>query len=116
MKTISLELSKKLAPYLEWVETEYIWVHIQWCDSIIKSDNWLDEYKYICKTLTLEEAIEFLWNINIRWEQLWIYKKSNWNWIIYYWFGNVYEWETLLEAVEKMLEYLLTENLLWEQK
>ena len=29
MKTINLELSKKLEPYLKDIETEYMYVHIQ---------------------------------------------------------------------------------------
>jgi len=105
MKTINLELSKRLAPYLENTDTEnwyYKWVF-----------NWGFPYRWqfiqkeYVKTLTLEESIEFL-------------QKHYWDWIIdlsiypnkilIEW---TYKWKTLLIAIEKMLEYLLDNDLLW---
>jgi len=123
MRTINLELSKKLAPYLKEVDTEYIWVDIQWCIDIIKTNNWLDEFDYICKTFTLEEAIEFLPKTVKDWYIYWL--QINWKSNLEYWirYNNyairkfIYSqrWKTLLEAIEKMLEYLLDNNLLWKK-
>ena len=125
-KTISLETSKKLAPHLEGIETEYFWV------KEVNEDKWIIVYwdseepitEEEIKTLTLEEAIEILpksfgkefqyWNLEI--------KFNNWNSILRYtsyeksFDITVYEvtWKTLLEAIEKMLEYLFDKNLLWQ--
>lgn len=116
MKTISFELSKRLND--EWlldnIGTMYSYNKSWWLwDSFYRR-------RYIYKTLTLEEAIEtlFAWtSIYFRWWR--------WNWTR--WSIDIYsdsiishlledepefEWETLLEAVEKMLEYLLNNNLL----
>ena len=136
MKTISLELSKKLAPYLEWVETEYGYrtknhLDMEWNitwkyrTDIVK--NWyqfqaLDiKNNMYTKTLTLEEAIEFLPNYiqtKYDWQCWWEINHCNTNFyeIRYTNWGDWYNltmWNTLLEAIEKILEYLLTEKLLW---
>jgi len=145
MKTINLELSKRLAPYLEDVDTEYSYY-------FYKDDNWkitnsIWKYKhsfvrtkifYITeeyKTLTLEEAIEFL---PIKILKDWVFYKYSIEteeanedevyykryWIIYYDTSWLYRdkfwndlpwWNTLLEAIEKILEYLLDNNLLWKK-
>ena len=122
MKTINFELSKRLNDLwlLDNVETEY------WIEYDNEYHNHYITYylpfnkNIICKTLTLEEAIEtlFAWtSIYFRWWR--------WNWTR--WSIDIYsdsiishlledepefEWETLLGAIEKMLEYLLDNNLL----
>lgn len=135
-KTISLELSKKLAPYLKNIEIEYlfnIYIDWDWNEKAINlySNNMLDIYKdpmYYknIKTLTLEEAIEFLplkietdlWPAWIKYfseirntDEWRIYKcvLSEWGW------NNEIDhrtWKTPLEAIEKMLTYILDNNLL----
>ncbi len=110
MKTIeNIELLKKLHPYMKG-ETGYNTLH-----------EWL-EYR----TLTLEEAIEllpdFIKDKDLRdgyvsiWKMDWEYdiKYSYWVWedeetIV------EFIWKTLLEAIEKMLEYLINNNLLWNK-
>jgi len=136
METINLELSKRLAPYLENEETEYCYIK----KTILKKDffkvvkvdykddeesNYVGIDYWICKTLTLEEAIEFLpKTFGVRFDKdnprtcLKIY--FIWSWNIsyscteYIWKCTIeLHWKTLLEAIEKMLEYLLDNNLLW---
>jgi len=117
--TISLELSKKLAPYLEWVETELYWDS----HSLIKNEQWFwltSDWEY--KALNLEEAIDFL-PIEFLYKDtkyfcLNIFRGLNKYFVISYEYTWVIkcevEWKTFLEAIEKMLEYLLTKNLLWK--
>lgn len=130
-KTLSLETSKLLQEkwLLDEIETEYVWV-INWdiittstsktikelyAHPLVEIPEWFTTYK----TLTLEEAIEFLPRIiNDKWIYItkWIMEKycmayvdndmeqddiDNWT-----------DWKTLLEATEKMINYLLTNNLL----
>jgi len=135
MKTITLELSKRLAPYLEDVDTEY-WLEIytsDWEDiNEAPEDFWnlypiwntradtSVSYKQI-KTLTLEEAIEFLPKKHPKYKEYYLrmmlYDKT---WDVEYWMCEPCEtmwgacWKTLLEAIEKMLEYLLDNDLLWK--
>ncbi len=127
MKTINLELSKRLAHYLKNVDTEFaIFDKKEWK---LKQTIWyIKTNKYTSyKTLTLEEAIEFLPN-----EYPWKFKDAvnyrlrierNWEWDK--WKCSYdrcepcedacrFEWKTLLEAIEKMLEYLLDNELLWK--
>jgi len=132
-KTISLELSKRLIPFLKGVETEYAYVDrseeyfIEASDEdkkhkifknifVLEKVDW--EY-WEFKTLTLEEAIEFLtdnmWKTSIETLKVWQYTDdkhyrvscNKYEWIIYNW-----DWKTLLQAIEKMLECLLDNNLL----
>lgn len=129
MKTITLELSKRLAPYLEDVDTEY-WLEIytsDWEDiNEAPEDFWnlypiwntradtSVSYKQI-KTLTLEEAIEFVrnklkntkYNLEIR-------LASDGYLIELSYPFRIFIWEKLIEATEKMLEYLLDNELLWK--
>jgi len=118
-KVISLKLAKRLAPYLENVETEN-W-YFNW------DLNWLFKWRFvpehdhweIIKTLTLEEAIEFLKQRRIN--LCLTIKHNNEYWKDYNlelfsfdrWL-NV-EWDTQIEAIEKMIEYLLDNNLLWKK-
>ena len=119
MKTISFELAKRLAPYIENIDTEYkidenwnIYNDIQneLCDAF---DN-IHRYRKLYKTLTLEEAIDFILNKNLSieffnrdWER-WCWE-NNWDWTYIKW---PFIWKTPLDAVEKKLEYLLDNNLL----
>ena len=126
-KVLKFELSKRLNDLglLDDIETEYIFT---------KRDIWfwnidydIIEWKYFkvndwdIKTLTLEEAIEFLpsnFSLNNYWYHLQMGKKYIW------YFKNVtycldsknpikeFSWDALLEAIEKMIEYLLDNNLL----
>jgi len=136
MKTISLELSKKLNEwwYLEGVETEYNWCFNDNWEYFIANSNKIEWIK----TLTLEEAIEFLprthtslkndFRVELEWYislyRLHIFTVGIWNqkWAVDY-IDSVWKrlwiwqklWETLLEAIEAMIEYLLDNNLLWKQ-
>jgi len=147
-KCINLELSKKLAPYLKDVDTEYILQQLPnhnknwWLkERVVKNWNWVWR---MYKTLTLEEAIEFMPYIIDLWEHsywLEISKIQKWyhinysadiseieNWEDEFWntFETIFNsvpyknlhlfWGTLLEAIEKMLEYLLDKNLLWKKQ
>ena len=113
IKTINFELSKRLTEwgYLDNIETEYE-MNDYW-----KIVIWESDYK----TLTLEEAIEVLPN-NFSLDNYWYHLQMGKKYIWY--FKNVtyclnsknpiqeFTWNTLLEAIEKMLEYLLDNNLL----
>ena len=135
MKTISLELCKKLSEawVLDGVETEYIWCDDTGYDfAIYKNEDkfWKENNQLIwwpIKTLTLEEAIEILpdtiskwanpYNLRIRKATPWLgsYKIDYSLWGHYKEFLieiDLWYWKTLLEAIEKMLEYLLDNNLL----
>lgn len=117
MKTINLELSKRLAHYLENINVKYFYE-----DWFIIYKWWVDikNYKklWLIKTLTLEEVIEVLP------KYIFIYNKYAHPYIdilnntIYYWYWAIIgfgeKWETLLQAAEKILEYLLDNNLLWK--
>jgi len=128
METISLELSKRLAPYLEDVETEFFYYNDVEYDinNYVLLDTKEELFKKFLqwhdfKTLTLEEAIEFL-QTNIAW----IYdivsaESTQWNYFECNYYKDwpnkdkpfdVVSWKTLLEAIEKMLEYLLDNDLL----
>ena len=115
MKTISLELSKKLAPYLDGVKTEYNWCFDDSWEYFITNSNKIEWIK----TLTLEEAIEFLpWYLylpSLFKDKLFLLITKWDGYYIEYWDYIFKEWKTLLEAVEKMIEYLLDNNLLWKQ-
>ena len=120
MKTINLELSKRLASYLEDMETEYYLEYTQWA-YLPQNDATFEEWTDI-KTLTLEEIIAFLQNNMIRYDidvrytpriNKIIYKEENKENLTT--IETNIMWETLLEAIEKMLEYLLDNNLLkWQ--
>lgn len=108
MKVIeNIELLKKLAPYLEDMETEYVVHKMSW-EIILYDSCWVCDESYL-KLLTLEEAIELL-------------PYNNCITKIWYWYRvedmSAHEelWKTLLEAIEKMLEYLLDNDLLWKKK
>ena len=158
MKTINLELSKRLAPCLENVETEF-W----YCDTrkswkeynCYRSNQYaemefipfrdLDEEDIECeridfdsngpypnewynksdpiKTLTLEEAIEFLPK-EIKNGDYWLRIEPSYNckmWEVSYsqcepcGYYDIFEDKDLLICIEKMLEYLLDNDLLWKK-
>lgn len=112
MKTINFELSKRLNDLwlLDNIETEWkiqllptkIWNKWnKW--RLVKNWNW--KWK-IYKTLTLEEAIEFLPN--------WISMQKDWGEYIYYYFDYIWNFSSKnhIEVIEKLLEYLLDNDLL----
>jgi len=134
MKTINFELSKRLNDLwlLDNIETEFKYYKM-WDTyiSLHESEFYKSDWDNI-KTLTLEKAIEFLpWKINMpkyhRW-YLWDdvlcilaiepkddhieVKYNHWNMWTYIW----QSWKTPLEAIEKMIEYLLDNNLIWQEK
>ena len=124
MKTINFELSKRLNDLwlLDNIETEYIYresinPELYICSTVFITD-WIlydtDMSYNDYKTLTLEEAIEFL-------KQFWELKiiLTNYRCNIYLIWNKLIKWENIhistdtnLEAIEKMLEYLLNNNLL----
>lgn len=126
MKTLNFELSKRLNDLwlLDNIETEY-WIEYD-------NENQNNDITYylpfnkniICKTLTLEEAIEFLPNSILYKENKYyclnIFRNLHWEYLLDYSFSGIVlhseEEEILLEAVEKMLEYLLNNNLLTKNK
>ena len=109
MKTINFELSKRLNDLwlLDDIETEYF--YRTW-DNVLYNWNPWDWPNWI-KTLTLEEAIEFL-------PDWYMVLKNNWKFIIENlndYINPLYKWKhfnTLLEAIEDRIEYLLDNNLL----
>lgn len=124
MKTINLELSKKLQEHLKDIETEYYYE--AWLRGKYFLEEWIssfDKDNWDIKTLTLEEAIEFLPEtiiLNDHEEvELSLYKR--WVSYDYFWFeeyGSLKFFEdeaSLLQAIEKMLEWLLNNNYLLEQ-
>lgn len=126
MKTISLETSKRLD--LKDIETEYAYFET-WnlfnVEEIFWSKSWIEEWDGFIKTLTLEEAIEFLPEIiKFNWDKcrFTIIKLDLWYMIqirpeMWAWNWASETWKTLLEAVENMLIYLLDNNLLgWTEK
>ena len=142
MKVIqNIELLKKLQPILERREVEnYILENQEILETselkklpirhYQKADNMLWyipelEAQNFYKTLTLEEALDLLP------ENIWDYRcyMVKMDWLYYCWYQrmpNTWVWkkylvdwelksETLLEAVEQMIEYLLDNNLLWRK-
>lgn len=109
MKTINFELSKRLNDLwlLDNIETKTMLVDDRY-------SNWFFNWKYY-KTLTLEEAIEFiLKNVKVEFRNmisLQIFFRKDW---IHYCIDWIWEWiwESQIEAIEKILEYLLDNNLL----
>ena len=134
MKTINFELSKRLNDLwlLDNIETEY-WYFEQWdlfnIEEIFWKKYYIQKWDWLYKTLTLEEAIEFMpiyikWKYKFnyekfnkvvpysnmrKWDKHWIKYTYNWEWYIQY-------WKTLLEAIEEMLEWLLNNWLLNKNK
>ena len=122
MKVIEdIKLLKKLAPYLgdtrfilnvyinwEWVDTVRNIYHRDTMPDIYKDPLYYNNYK----TLSIDEAIEFLpkyiWPDKLKFEAL-----GRWRQVQYT--TCVIEADfTLLQAIEKMLNYLIDNNLLWK--
>lgn len=121
MKTISLELSKKLAPYLKGIETEYIYNDMWWIEENKWTDEELNAFNNVYKTLTLEEAIDFFlhkWPSNLH--LLLSLFEENLTMIIVCIFNKERkELKTIekitgtkKEAIEQIITYLLENNLL----
>ena len=123
MQTINFELSKRLNDLwlLDNIETKYIYFLVmKYKDSPVKPTLYKTEQRWsICitsdckyfvwdfKTLTLSEAMEFLrvlslknrykFSIDISKNEVEI------NWLM---IANVEKWESLLEAIEKIIKFL----------
>ena len=113
MKTLSPEASKKLQDKMPketkyWYMENIFWDYVLWDEINMWTFNpkW---NKY--KTLTLSECFDLLWKACCYIEYIY----PNW------WLWNIraemlqdedFKWETLLQAVEKMLLYLHDNNLL----
>lgn len=126
MKTINFELSKKLSDLwlLDDIQTEYIYTKIDIWFWNINYD--IIEWKYFnindwdIKTLTLEEWIKILpKKISFEDYDLFLFLDFFDKKLFYWLYSDLDEYnisfkykETLLEAIEKMLEYLLDNNLL----
>jgi len=117
-KVLSLETSKKLAPYLENVEAENIYrIEDKTGRTFITYWNLFDTYigykDY--KALTLEEAVEFLpTSINGHNQEMFKMEKNQyWNeYMFCYWNFINMQWKTLLEAIEKMINQIIDNDLL----
>lgn len=120
MKTISLEISKRLAPYLKNINTNKYYALLKWKKrSYYISSLWIfNKEIWDIKTLTLEEAIDFIKNFSTQ-ITFWFNDKFT-NWLFNYIFlklnnwTNVrinYKWNIII-WIEKMLEYLLDNNLI----
>lgn len=132
-KVLSLETCKRLQDrwLLDDIETEYLYIY-EFLEpnkyEIIKTDGYCT-LNPIIKAPNLEEAIELLpkklefENIPVYLE-IFPYKNL---WCICYRYDKtifdllndnqecqVWLWKTLLEAVEKMINYLLDNNLIWK--
>lgn len=128
----NIDLLKKLQPYLEDMEAEYVYFNIFEDDLILWTYGlyWSDYIQY--KTLTLEEAINFLWLHKIVFTHIYIPTLENIHtitdvWYIennvlsdkfVYWdeeewyFNMSFGWKILLKVIEELLEYLDDNNLL----
>lgn len=110
MKVIeNIELLKKLTPYLEDVETEYMITdtvsNIVDKTSMVKKLSNTERY---LKTLTLEEAKEFIIEkVDMRWRA---YIENELSRYVYDLFSVI---EIFDIKMEKMLEYLIDNDLLW---
>jgi len=127
MKVINLELSKRLNEwwYLDDIKTKYIyskkWSYYCWEDLIKEEACYVEEFhnleysfpfKFVCKTLTLEESMEFMpdWYMILK-TQMWSYICEDLDKYIepdFFW--DVYK--SPIQAIEKTLEHLLDNNLL----
>ena len=130
MKTLSLETSKRLRLLLDNIETEYSYYQVyidRWdcpdwpltTEDIFTKNEFINRQKelsliFICKTLTLWEAIEFLPE-RIIWNRCLEMTKNRISYIENYYDMEYpdFKWKTLLEAIEKMIIYLLDNDLLW---
>ena len=110
MKTLSLDTSKRLKEYLKDVETEYVYSK-EWIkkENIFENEEHLKINNFI-KTLTLDEVII---NILPSWIHLLKHIDNKWK-PFYTSSSNRIEFveETPLQAIEKMIIYLLDNNLL----
>jgi len=124
MKTINFELSKRLSDLwlLDNIETEYLYQLLpntknDWWKKEKLVNNWNWKWR-IYKTLTLEEAIEFLSKYNYEFSIIFkknkISKKYEYHIKDMEW--NIWINENLFLAIEEWIEYLLDNNLLNNQK
>ena len=114
MKTINYELAKKL--YDAWVviDSKNSWYKMSFLDDPFVAQNnlYTENFEYKFPAPNVEEVIEFLLpfcNISIqKWEYVYMI-------IIWENFAKEFKKETLLEALEATLEYLLDNGYIWNQ-
>lgn len=119
MKTINFEISKRLNDlWLLDFETEFVFDYVDFENKyyLANTKTFTTRTEKYIKTLTLEEAIEFLsdffdWEIHKgpsrQWGVEWVKEKS---------FIKSIRWKTLLEAIEEMLERSINNWLLNKNK
>lgn len=127
MKTISFELAKRLNEkwLLDNIETEYIfyWWNPDELNTTIswyKKQNIYEKCLWDIKTLTFDEAIEFLpKKISFEDYDLFLFLDFFEKKLFYWLYSDLDEYnisfkykESLLEAIEEMLKFLLDNNLL----
>lgn len=118
-KVISLELAKRLAPYLENIETEIYWVtsisNPKWSTITTMPEEKVTDVIFY-KTLSFSKSIEF---ICTHWSRLWIimyeYPKQKWVWKNIINPYDVIKFFSEMKNIEEMLTYLLDNNLLWQK-
>lgn len=115
-KTLSLETSEILEPYIKHMDTKYLYIIdtkenvelIKDKDFVWKKVNYIIE-SY--KTLTLEEAFDILPDYSH------FFRNKHKDWVIVnpnlYWIEENIFWKTKIECVECFLVYLLDNDLLW---
>lgn len=117
MRTISFETSKRIAPYLD-KERIYESYWDSGARQDLKNEFWFwltEDWQY--PALNLEEALEFLpkeiWFGYL--EIYYLYDEYN-VWYEETWDDDIKNmtWETLLEAIDKMINHLLDNNLIPE--
>lgn len=109
----NIELLKKLAPYIDGWGTDYNMMYHKDTDwQVVRRECYLTSQWL--KTLTLEEAIELFPECIAEDYHIFRMSDNSWWWIKFS-FWDIFIWKTLLEAVEKMLEYLIDNDLLWKQ-
>ena len=123
-KVIKQDLAERLQPFLKDVECELVWRKESRWDSFwwdLRDNGFMT---WDIKAPNLEEAIEFLpkefinerggYNLSIKY-----CNRDDFKYMVgYEKTGGTYHfrtptWNTLLEAIEKLLEYLLDNDLLW---
>ncbi len=116
MKTLSFETSKRLDKLwlLKDIETDFHWwfqSHWAWEEQVWDlyfSIGWLNE-AIVYKTLTLEEAIEFIWKNMCEVRLLY---PNGWQWLLQLQFWQEFKSDSVMWCYEQFLVYLLDNNLL----
>lgn len=114
-KVINFDLAKKLND--AWIKIDakhlyYKWQLFEDYEFSSYCDNYTDiDHSQVISAPDLEEAIEFIWKRMSH--QKFLYKNA-WIWTLQTMFDWEFTW-TLMEVYEQYLEYLLDNNMLWNQ-